>query len=100
VDWESGVRHQVTLVNFQSFYLLDQKQSASRVWKGLWIVIVSEVWSHRNKVVFKGGVVDADEIFSLAQLKGWLWAKYKMKRTTFSYSDWILSPVECLQSLA
>jgi len=51
-------------------------------------------------VVFKGGVVDAVEIFGLAQLKGWLWAKYKMKRTTFSYPDWILSPVKCLQSLA
>jgi len=56
----------------------------------LWVAIVSEIWNHKNKVVFKGGVggvVDADEIFSLAQLKGWLWAKYKIKRTFFSYSD-------------
>jgi len=95
-----GVRHQATLVNIQSFCLLDEKQSANRALKGLWVAIVSEVWSHRNKVVFKGGVVDAIEIFSLAQLKGWLWAKYKMKRITFSYSDCILSPVQCLQSLA
>ena len=94
-----GVRHQATLVNFQSFCLLGQKQSINRVWKGLWLAIVSEVWSYNNKVVFKGGVVDADEIFSLVQLKDWLWAKYKMKRTTFSYSDWIFSPVQCLQSL-
>jgi len=53
----------------------------------LWVAIVSEIWNHKNKVVFKGGVVDADEIFSLAQLKGWLSAKYKIKRTFFSYSD-------------
>jgi len=91
-----SVRQQATLVNFQSFYLLGEKQSANRAWKGLWVAIISEVWSHKNKVVFKGGVVDAVEIFSLAQLKGWLWANYKMKRTTFSYSDWILSPVQCL----
>jgi len=64
------------------------------------VAIVSEIWNHRNKVVFRGGVMDADEIFSLDQVKGWLWAKYKMKRTTFSYSDWHLSPVLCLQSLA
>jgi len=38
----------------------------------MWVAIASEVWSLRNKVVFKGGVVDAVEIFSLAQLKGWL----------------------------
>jgi len=91
-----GVRHQATLVNFQSFCLLGEKQSANRAWKRLWVAIVWEVWSYKNKVVFKGGVVDAVEIFSLAQLKGWLWAKNKMKRTTFSYSDWILSPVQCL----
>ena len=95
-----GVKHQATPVNFQSFYLLDHKQSVNKAWKGVWVAIVSEVWSHRNKVVFKGGVVDADEIFSLALLKSWLWAKYKIKRTSFSYSDWTLSPMLCLQSLA
>jgi len=35
----------------------------------MWVTIVSEIWNHRNKVVFKGGAVDAEEIFSLAQLK-------------------------------
>jgi len=95
-----GVRDQATLVNFQSFCLLGHKQSVNRALKGVWVVIVSKVWSHRNKVAFKGGVADADEIFSLALLKSWLWAKYKMKRTSFSYSNWILYPVLCLQSLA
>jgi len=80
-----GVRHQATHVNFQSFCLVGQKQSVNRAWKGMWVAIALEVWSLRNKVVFKGGVVDAVEIFSLAQLKGWLWAKYKMKKTSFSY---------------
>ena len=82
-----GVRYESTLVNFQSFCLLGQRQSVNKTWKGLWVAIVSKIWNHRNKVVFRGGVVDANEIFSLAQVKGWLWAKYKMKRTIFSYSD-------------
>jgi len=47
----------------------------------------SEIWNHRNKVVFKGGFVDAEKIFSLAQLKGWLWLKFKFKRNTLSYLD-------------
>jgi len=34
------------------------------------VAIVSEIWNHRNNAVFKGGVVDAEEIFSLTQLKG------------------------------
>jgi len=44
--------------------------------------------------------MDAEEIFSLAQLKGWLWLRYKLKRTSFSFSDWHFSPVRCLQSRA
>ena len=64
------------------------------------MAIVSKIWNHINKVVFKGGVVDANETFSLAQLKGWLWAKHKMKRTRVSYSDWHYSQVWCLQSMA
>ena len=51
-------------------------------------------------MVFKGGVVNVEEIFSLSLLKGWLWLKHKMERTSFSYSDWYFSPVRCLQSLA
>ena len=34
------------------------------------MAIVSEIWNHREKVVFNGGVVDDEEIFTLAQLKG------------------------------
>jgi len=44
--------------------------------------------------------VDVEEIFCLAQLKGWLWIMYKMTRTSLSYSDWHFSPVKCLQSFA
>jgi len=66
------VRHKSTLVNFQSFYLLSQRNGVNRVWKGMWVVIVSEIWNHKNKVVFKDGLMDAKKIFSLAQLKGWL----------------------------
>jgi len=41
------------------------------VWKGMWVVIISEIWSHRNKIVFENGVVHAVEIFCLAQLKAY-----------------------------
>jgi len=34
------------------------------------VAIFSELWNHKNKVVFKGELVDTDEIFSLAQLNG------------------------------
>jgi len=65
----------------------------------MWVAIVSEIWNHKNKVVFKGGIVDHEEVCSLAQLKGWLWLKHKLSGTSFSYSDWYFSPVKYLQSL-
>jgi len=34
------------------------------------VATVSEIWNHRNKIVFNGGVMDIEEIFTLAQLKG------------------------------
>ena len=59
-------RHESTLLHFQSFYLSSLRQSANRVWKGMWVAFVSKIWNHRNNVAFKDGVVDEEEIFSLA----------------------------------
>jgi len=50
------VRHESTPVNFQSFCLLSQRQGVNIAWKGMWVAIVSEIWNHKNKVVFKGGL--------------------------------------------
>jgi len=49
----------------------------------MWVAIVWEIWNHKNKIVFKNEVVDADEIFCLAQLKGWTWSKFKEPRVNF-----------------
>lgn len=94
------VRHEDIICHFQSFHLLGQSNTVNREWKGMWVTIVSEIWNYRNKVVFKGEVMDVDEIFTLAQLKDWLWMKHKVMRITFSYLDWHFSPVKCLQSLS
>ena len=48
---------------------------------------MTEIWKHRNKVVFRGRVVDEAEFFCLVQLKDWKWVKHRMSRTIFSYSD-------------
>jgi len=90
------VRHEDITSHFQSFHLMGHSNRVNSVWKGLWIAIVSVIWSHRNKAVFNGGVVDAEESFSLAQLKGWLWIKYILKRNSISYSDWHFSPLKCV----
>jgi len=61
--------------------------------------LLKEILNHRNKVVFKDGVVDHEEIFSLAWLKGWLWLKHNSPTISFSFSDSNFVLLKCLQSL-
>jgi len=81
------VRHESIKAHFLSFCLMTRRHSVNVAWKGMWVAIVTELWNHRNKVVFNRGVVDPMEIFTLGQLKGWLWFKHKFKGCTFSYLD-------------
>jgi len=49
--------------------------------------------------VFRQGKVDVEEIFTMAQLNAWAWIEYKIDKVNFSYSDWILCPIQCLHSV-
>jgi len=60
------------------------------LWKGVCIAIVWTLWNHRNNIVFRNGLRDPKEIFSLAQVKVWAWLKNKMTNVNFSCSDWCL----------
>jgi len=74
-------------------------KSFNSVLGSVWISMVREIWCHRNKVIFKGGVVDYSEIFTLAQLKAWSWVTSKIPSACFSFSDWCLAPLSCLKSI-
>jgi len=65
--WNVTVRHEDITSHFQSFHLLGHNNRVNTLWKGMWVTIVSEIWNHRNKVVFSSGVVDVEEIFSLVK---------------------------------
>ena len=58
--------------HFQQFRLCSASESVNAVWGTIWIVVVSDIWSLRNKIIFKGGEVDASEVFALIQLKACL----------------------------
>ena len=49
-----------------------------------------------NKHIFKGGVVNHSEIFTLAQLKVWSWITSKSAPACFSYSEWCIDPLACM----
>jgi len=63
--------------HFQSFYFSSISKITNSVWRGMWLAIVSEIWRHRNKIVFNNWVVDGVEIFTLTQLKAWSWNKFR-----------------------
>jgi len=55
------------------------------------------IWEQRNCVVFKERVVDAEEIFEMAQLKSWLWVKHRIHSFNYSFVDWVLNPFYALE---
>jgi len=95
----SSVRQHTIVNHYQNFYLLCCNKKANVVWKGVWVAVVWEIWYHRNRIVFKNGVVDDVEIFTLAQLKAWSWAKFRWLRVNYSVSDWLICPQICLGSI-
>jgi len=64
-------------------------------WGSVWIAVICEIWRHKNKHIFKGGVIDHSEIFSLAQLKACSWITYNFASACFSFSDWCLDLLSC-----
>jgi len=84
--------------HFESFCLVQLSKKQNMVWKGIWAALVRCIWEHRNAVVFKQSVVDAEEVLQQAQLKSWLWMKNKAHRFNYSFTDWILNPMLCIKS--
>jgi len=66
------------------------------VWNCVLIVVVSEIWKHKNKHIFQGGVIDFSEMFTLAQLKASSWVTFKTVSARFTYSKWCIDPVACM----
>ena len=93
------VQHNDIKIHFESFHLFQVSNSQNLVWKGVWTAIVRSIWNQRNSVVFKQGVVDAEDMFKKVQLKSWLWMKHKSDSFNYSLVDWILNPMYCIRSL-
>jgi len=85
--------------HFLQFRLCNAPESVNLGLDNIWIAMVSEIWRHKNKIVFNEGILDFSEIFSLAQLKVWAWLSSKFLSASFFFSDWYLAPLVCLYSL-
>ena len=59
--------------------------------------MMSEIWKHKNSIVFNRGVVDVNEVFALVQVNVWFWVSVKIRFASFSFSGWCLKPLECMR---
>ena len=59
--------------NFDQFRMSLASEKVNSVWNMVWVGVVSEIWNHRDNFIFKRGVADACEVFSLVQVKVWSW---------------------------
>jgi len=82
-----SVIHRDPQMNFRLFKPIGLNHAVTRCWGGIWVGIKSEIWNHRNRVVFENGRVDLVEVFTVAQRKTWSWVTVKEKLVVFSYSD-------------
>ena len=92
------VQHNDIMTHFESFNLFQVSHNQNLVWKGVWTAVVKCIWDHKNLVVFKQGVVDAEGMFQQAQIKYWQWMKHKTYSFNYSLVDWVLNPMCCIKS--
>ena len=64
--WLKSVDHLNPHSHFSHINLCNAPISINLVLGNVWIAMVSEIWCHRNKIIFNGGVVDRSNIFFLA----------------------------------
>ena len=88
--------HNDPLLNFSQFRLCNASASANEMWGVIWTAVVSELWKHRNNVIFNGGVVDGLEVVVLVQVKAWSWITSKSLSGLFSFFEWCLEPLVCM----
>jgi len=95
----SFVIHKDPLTNFSQFRMSQTSESVNDVWSAIWVGIVSEIWKHRNSVIFNRGVEDVFEVFASMQVKVWSWIVAKSNSVYFPYSSWVLNPLACMRLL-
>jgi len=56
-------------LHFLNCKVSEMNKNVNHIWSCMWIVVVDELWKHKNKKIFNSGRIDHIEIFSMVQLK-------------------------------
>ena len=91
------VQHTDMKCHFENFHLSFLTTKQNQVWKGMWTAIAKGIWEQRNDFIFKQWEPDAKKVLYLAQMKSWLWIKYRVRSFNYTFSDWILNLVPYIE---
>ena len=53
----TSIDHVDPTAHFLHFNLLNAPAQVKGVWNCVWVAVVSELWKHKNKHIFQGGVI-------------------------------------------
>ncbi|GKV47542.1 hypothetical protein SLEP1_g54439 [Rubroshorea leprosula] len=82
---------------FENFGEWSKETRTRQGWDCIWSAVVWTVWLARNQNLFQHKEVNARKMFELIQLRSFIWVKARNDRYAFTFSDWLLNPVECMK---
>ena len=91
------VIHSDPVSNFIHFGMCNASSQVIEFWGAIWIGVVSEIWNHKNNVIFNRGKADVSKVLVMVQVKVWSWLYSKSRFRMFSFSNWCLDPVVCMR---
>ena len=86
-------------MHFSNFKISGMSKRVNQILGCVWVAVVADLWKHRNKSIFNSDRVNHIEIFIMVQVKVWSWVSFKVRRVSFSYSDWCLESLVCMISI-
>jgi len=57
-------------MHFSQFRMFEESEAVNRIWLCVWIVVIGELWKHKNKKIFRNGHIDHTKIFLMALVMG------------------------------
>jgi len=51
--------------NFSQFGLCNASGLVNEFWGVIWVGVMSEIWKHKNNVIFNKGKADASEVITM-----------------------------------
>ncbi|CAJ2677955.1 unnamed protein product [Trifolium pratense] len=86
--------------HFLSFGSLVKSRKGNRIRHLIWLATTWCLWKLRNNVVFNGDLPDASKLVDDIKTFSWFWFKGRFgRKSSFSFSEWCLDPIVCLQSI-